>query len=223
MAESNYTAPNDFRAFCEFLGETEASMCHHGIKGQKWGVRRYQNTDGTLTSEGRKHYEKGKTNYGDPQKLVTQMTKNIKYSEFTKLKNHDEVERTKTGDCHSQVMYEYVELKRLGLKPKAKFFIEYSDGSNNGGTTHSFVYYSQNGKVYWLENAWESQRGLHAYNNVQQMVKDVEQKHWAENPDSSFTKLAWGNFHPELHKSGDTLQNIVDMSLKGGFQNGSRT
>lgn len=26
---------------------------HHGIKGQKWGVRRYQNPDGTLTKEGK--------------------------------------------------------------------------------------------------------------------------------------------------------------------------
>lgn len=29
---------------------------HHGIKGQKWGIRRYQNPDGTLTAEGRKRY-----------------------------------------------------------------------------------------------------------------------------------------------------------------------
>ena len=28
-------------------------LYHHGIKGQKWGVRRYQNYDGTYTSEGR--------------------------------------------------------------------------------------------------------------------------------------------------------------------------
>lgn len=31
---------------------------HHGIKGQKWGVRRYQNADGSLTPEGQKRYER---------------------------------------------------------------------------------------------------------------------------------------------------------------------
>ena len=32
------------------------TLCHHGIKGQKWGIRRFQNDDGTLTAEGRKRY-----------------------------------------------------------------------------------------------------------------------------------------------------------------------
>lgn len=31
-------------------------LAHHGIKGQKWGIRRFQNPDGTLTSEGRSRY-----------------------------------------------------------------------------------------------------------------------------------------------------------------------
>jgi len=31
-------------------------ICHHGIKGQKWGVRRYQNKDGSYTAEGKKRY-----------------------------------------------------------------------------------------------------------------------------------------------------------------------
>ena len=33
----------------------ENSLSHHGIKGQRWGLRRYQNEDGTLTDEGRRH------------------------------------------------------------------------------------------------------------------------------------------------------------------------
>lgn len=31
-------------------------LVHHGIKGQKWGVRRFQNEDGTLTEEGKIRY-----------------------------------------------------------------------------------------------------------------------------------------------------------------------
>lgn len=31
-------------------------LWHWGIKGMKWGVRRYQNKDGTLTTAGKKHY-----------------------------------------------------------------------------------------------------------------------------------------------------------------------
>ena len=33
-----------------------SELYHHGIKGQKWGIRRYQNEDGTLTEAGKERY-----------------------------------------------------------------------------------------------------------------------------------------------------------------------
>lgn len=35
---------------------SDDELYHHGIKGQRWGVRRYQNEDGSLTSAGKKRY-----------------------------------------------------------------------------------------------------------------------------------------------------------------------
>lgn len=32
------------------------TLAHYGIKGQKWGIRRYQNENGTLTNAGKKRY-----------------------------------------------------------------------------------------------------------------------------------------------------------------------
>ena len=31
---------------------------HHGVKGQKWGERRFQNKDGSLTEAGKQHAAK---------------------------------------------------------------------------------------------------------------------------------------------------------------------
>lgn len=43
----------------------ETELYHHGIKGQKWGVRRYQNKDGSLTAAGKKRINKATNKLAD--------------------------------------------------------------------------------------------------------------------------------------------------------------
>ena len=57
MTGYQYTAPNDYRTFCDIV-EYHNSLQHHGIKNQKWGVRRFQNDDGSLTPAGKERYKK---------------------------------------------------------------------------------------------------------------------------------------------------------------------
>ena len=59
-------------------------LAHHGIKGQKWGVRRYENPDGSLTEAGKKRYRK----YQNPDGSLTEKgKKRYSYSRARRINN----------------------------------------------------------------------------------------------------------------------------------------
>lgn len=43
-------------------------LVHHGIKGQRWGIRRFQNDDGTLTDAGKTRYSTGEAGQYESRK-----------------------------------------------------------------------------------------------------------------------------------------------------------
>lgn len=82
---------NDYRAYveCDYN-----SIYHHGIKGMKWGVRRYQNKDGSLTPEGRRRYERDALS----QMRNTRTKEGIKeiFEDSTRLLDKKKVEKFKS-------------------------------------------------------------------------------------------------------------------------------
>lgn len=54
-------------------------LYHWGIKGQKWGVRRYQNKDGTLTPAGKKRYDDDSGDISEPKKSKHRLNLEAKF------------------------------------------------------------------------------------------------------------------------------------------------
>ena len=92
---------------------TYGYLFHHGIKGQKWGIRRFQNPDGSLTAEGLKRYgytmtkpKKNISKLSDDKKLKIakkQYTKDLHRAgawntdqvmeDFTRLRENDDLKK----------------------------------------------------------------------------------------------------------------------------------
>ena len=78
---------------------TYVYLQHHGIKGQRWGVRRYQNADGSLTSAGKKRYDgdsrkelKAKSMQSKVNKRINTFTKNDHKLIDAREKNRERME-----------------------------------------------------------------------------------------------------------------------------------
>lgn len=88
---------------------------HHGILGMKWGVRRYQNDDGSLTSAGKERYSKGKQT-GD-KSLDKEYKKFAKQTE--KIKKAQVKEKRKTDQKRDQeAKEEAAEREKILSDPK---------------------------------------------------------------------------------------------------------
>ena len=97
----------------------ENELAHWGIKGMRWGVRRYQNKDGTLTPAGKKRYESELAKLKKEERVLKNRQKSqAKFDELDrKRKQLDDLKKGKVSST----------TKKSEGAPKRKSIMDMSD------------------------------------------------------------------------------------------------
>lgn len=105
------------------------------------------------------------------------------------LQSPHQLANSKVGVC-----WDYVEFERQWFTENDYKFAIFYIMLNNGSTqpTHTFLVYNIGLHNYWFECAWEKYRGIHRYNSVDVMIKDIIMRHRQENNDyKSTVSIHW--------------------------------
>lgn len=150
-----------------------------------------------------------------PDDLMSWMKRSILYSHGSHFKSYKEVLDTLKGDCHDQTEFESHYFRKMNIKYGKLFIIEYRDWNHPGGSTHSLLYFYKNNKIYWFENAWEDEYGIHGpYKEIDELKKDIC-KRWKFS--GNFDKLLVTSVKGV--KPGMTLNDYVNSCLSNVSEN----
>ncbi len=111
-------------------------LIHYGVKGQKWGVRKYQEEDGVLTEEGRRHYGVGERKEGKLAAVGSKIRKTTnKAVESVRSKVKDTVAEKRGPErmSDSELDERLKRMRKESEYARLKREIEGGGNQNNGG------------------------------------------------------------------------------------------
>lgn len=150
------------------------------------------------------------SNSNYPKELYSWMNTNIRYKSTGILLSPEEVEEYGYGDCHDQANYIHSKLSTKDISNGRLFVIEYNNLNSPGGKTHTAAYYKQNGKYYWIENAWYGQTGIHGpYNSIFDLKIAIANV-WVW---GNYKNLYVGSVNSSKIKNGMNLNDYVNACL----------
>lgn len=162
-------------------------LLHHGILGQKWGVRRYQNKDGSLTSAGRERY-------GRANKVLSDLSKTVDSFEYGTIINGkryneeslgdvdwskyrtipvERVAKEKIGNCWDFVNYQHSVLDKAGIPNKNYMFVMQRSNRPDDIVTHTFTVAQIGNQNKWIESAMWKKRGVHDVDGPKAVAKEL--------------------------------------------------
>lgn len=146
--------------------------------------------------------------FNSPIELQRWMKTHLKYINFTKCLSPEEVLKKGGGSCHDQVVFAEYFFRKMKVKYGKLFFMEYDKEKGAGGMTHTLLFYYEGDKLFWFENSWGGEEGIHGpYNSLPDLKKDVKTKFMrCSKYDSMFFS------RKVLLKEGMSLQEIVDST-----------
>lgn len=118
-----------------------------------------------------------------------------------KLQSPEEVLTNKVGVCWDQVELERYYFEKTNYKYNTYFIAHYD---NAKCPTHTFLTYEKNNKYYWFEHSWSKYQGIHEYDSLNELLKDVREKfiHTELNNNYNKTNLLLREYTKPLYNIG---------------------
>ena len=150
----------------------EKELYHHGIKGMKWGKRRFQNTDGSLTAAGRQRYlgdsvDEKKSAYKDAKKAYS------KSFDVARRKNYQSFSLSKTKRQASDERWKDAYDKAQELN-KAKAEYKQAKNDRKYGNKIKSQYTRAGRNRGWAD--YTEEQGRKAYESHERLAKAAEKK-----------------------------------------------
>lgn len=208
-------------------------LCHHGIKGQKWGTRNGPpyplDAKGQLKRIKSLNSDLNSWKYGVliDSKIETDPDK-VDWSKYKTIPI-DDIKKNHAGICWDFVNYQHHIFKENGYPDESHLFVMQKNEDPNDIVTHTFSIVTIDNQKYWFESSWFKHQGVHPISSYKDVINELVKEYgdansqydvYEYNPDGMDRGLTNGEFFKrateKLVYSNSIKHSACNTPPKGG-------